>query len=137
MAGDTYNLPVNSAAGNEGVAASASGVGAKDNAVALGGTGNKNNLGGEYNLGAGANLTIQGAAGVEAVAAKFTDALAQINDTSSLDRADQNKLVADSLAKVAALAESKQTDGISSLGKLALWGLAIIAVAVVFFKKFK
>ena len=130
MAGDSYTFSTPTAADAQAIAASGGSSVAKDQAIVLAGAGNRNNLGGEYTVTGGSNLTINGAAGAEAIAAKFTEALAQINDSSSLDRASSNQLVTDALGKVSALSESKQTDGISSLGRLVLWGLAIGAAGL-------
>ncbi len=130
----TLQTTNNTQADNQAQALSGGSVAGKDQAVTLGGSGNKNVLGGEYNVGSNANLTINGAAGAEAIAGKFTETLAQINDTASLDRANSNQLVTDALNKVAAAATTQATGGISALGQLSLWGLGIVAaVLVVFF----
>ena len=134
MASDTYNIPTNTTADAEAISATTNAVAAKDAGVALGGTNNKNNLGGEYNLSGAANLTINGAAGAEAIATKFADSLAKINDTASLDREGANQLVTDALGKVASLSESKQTDGLSSLGQLVLWGLGFIVAGLLIWR---
>lgn len=124
----------NTQADNEAQIATGSSVVGKDQAVTLAGSGNRNNLGGEYTVGQNATLTINGAAGAEAIAGKFAETLAQINDTASLDRASSNQLVADALGKVATAATTQATGGISALGQLSLWGLGIVAaVLMVFF----
>lgn len=99
---------------------------ARDGGTSLGGSQNQNNLGGEfYATGTGSNITVNGAAGAEALAAKFSETLAQINDARSLDSANTTQLVTDALDKVTQLSESKQTDGISAIGKIALWVVAL------------
>jgi hypothetical protein len=87
--------------------------------VALGGV----SLGGANS----GQITINGNAGVEDATKKFSDVLNTVAQSS-------NETVASALEKVSALSESKQTDGISSLGKIALSGLGItVAGAVVYF----
>jgi hypothetical protein len=79
-------------------------------------------------------ITINEAAGAEAIAQKFADTIAQINDTASADKLAAQQLVSDALGKVTSLSESKQTEGISSLGKIALWGLALGLAALLVWK---
>lgn len=94
----------------------------RDNAIVIGASG-KLNAGGVEVQGANTgSLVINGAAGVQELSQKFTDALAQINDTAAQSQ-DQ------SFSKLSELAVSKQTDGISSLGKIALGIVALIALA--------
>lgn len=81
--------------------------------VALGGV----SLGGANS----GSITINGAAGVDDATKKFGEIISQVSDQSG-------KLVENALDKVSALSESKQTAGISSLGKIALWALGIVAV---------
>lgn len=80
--------------------------------VALGGV----SLGGANS----GSITINGAAGVEDATKQFSDVLQQVSNQSG-------EIVQNALKQVSNLAESKQTQGVSSLGKIALWGLGIIA----------
>lgn len=84
------------------------------------------NTGGAFALGGvtlgGSNtgtITVNGAAGSEALADKFTDAIKAITDQSG-------QSVTAALEKVSTLAENKQTNGGSSLGKQLLIGLGIL-----------
>lgn len=121
---------------------------AKDDAVVLGGSFNTNKITGTdasggglintgVNLGSGTNsgsITINGAAGAEAIAKQFTETLNSINDTASADKLQAQELVADALGKLTELSESKQTEGVSSLGRLALWGLGLILAGLLIWK---
>ena len=94
----------------------------KDNAITLG-TDSKLNIGGVELTGPNTgSLVINGAAGVQEVTKTFTEALSQLNDTAATNSEQ-------TLSKLSELAVSKQTDGISSLGKIALGIVALIALA--------
>ena len=132
--GSSYAAVTTQADSDAQITSGASGASARDNAIALTG-GSK--IGDEYNAQGGGSITVNNtAAGAEALAEKFTKSLEAINSTASLDRENSNSLVTDALNRVAALAESKQTEGISSLGKIALWGVGLIVGGFVAWKIF-
>lgn len=132
----------------------------KDEAVNLGGTLNTNVLGSQATGGGtvgdkgltvgygatsviggvevkGANtgsITINEAAGLTELAKSFKDTIAQINSSASADKIEAQKLVGDALGSIAQLSESKQTEGITALGKLALWGLGLGLSALLIWK---
>lgn len=114
-------------ASEQGVNATSSGTVAQSG-VSLGGSGNKNNLGGEYNA---PNGTIS----VGYDAAQFQSSLqavgGNLNSALKAQAANQNETLDKVLGQLATLAESKQTEGVSGLSKTALWALAIGALAVV------
>jgi hypothetical protein len=148
--GSLYQATNNAAADSEAVAISASadvatardegqslsGAGAigKNDAIVLGGTNNRNNLGGEYTVGNNSTLTINAAAGAEAIADKFTTALADINASSAEQREGVNNIISDALGKISELSESKQTDGISAIGKVWLWGIVAAVAGLLIWK---
>lgn len=127
------------AASDEAVAAGVTGS-AASNGISLGGFLSSNQVGGirtdmmgktisggvEVTGNNSAPITINQAAGVEALGKEFSSVLDTLAESS-------NNIVQDALSKVTALSESKQTDGVSSLGRLALWGLGIVVVGVLGF----
>lgn len=64
------------------------------------------------------------------LAEKFTDTLKSVSESSS-DTVDK------ALKQVVSLSESRQTEGISSLGKIALWGVGIVAGGFILWKWIK
>lgn len=104
--------------------ANQSGTAGKDNSTVLGA--NSSLIAGGVSL-TGPNtgsITIEGASGVEGVTKAFTDTLSQINDTAATSSKS-------AFEKLTTLAETKQTEGLSSLGKIALGIVALIALAYV------
>lgn len=114
-------------ASEQGVNATSSGTVAQSG-VSLGGSNNKNNLGGEYNA-PGGNISV----GYDA--AQFQSSLAAVggnlNSALKAQAANQNETLDKVLGQLSSLAESKQTDGVSGLSKTALWGLGIVAAGFV------
>lgn len=93
-------------------------VAARDSALSVGGTQNRNNLGGEYSASAGSTITVND----PTVLSKALEAL-QANNKSFSETL--RNLAEDSTKGLTALAESKQTDGLSSLGKIVLMIVAL------------
>lgn len=121
--GDALNLAASNAVVN------------KSDGVALGGANNRTNIGGFEVTGTNTgSITYNGAAGAEEIAKTFSATIQQINDTASADKIDAQKLVGDALQKVSLLSESKQTEGVTALGRLALWALALILAGFIVWK---
>jgi hypothetical protein len=114
-------------ASEQGVNATSSGTVAQSG-VSLGGSNNKNNLGGEYNA-PGGNISV----GYDA--AQFQSSLAAVggnlNSALKAQAANQNETLDKVLTQLSSLAESKQTDGVSGLSKTALYAIAIVTVGLV------
>ena len=70
------------------------------------------------------SITINGNAGVKEATEQFAELLNNVSDGA-------RETVTTALSEVSKLSESKQTEGISSLGRIALWGLGIVAVGVI------
>jgi hypothetical protein len=144
VAADTEAIAVSNSTGtaaarDEAVSVTGPGVAAKDNGMAIGGSGNRNIFGGVEIGGANSgSIIINDTASTEAVVKKFTETLAAINDSAGTSTLETQKLlgstVSDALEKITSLSESKQTEGITSLGRLALWGLGIILAGVLVWK---
>ena len=115
--GSTTNEANQTGASEQGVVATGQGVVAQ-NGVSAGGTGNKNNLGGEYNNAPGGTISV----GLDAN---------QLQTALKTQSASQLEALDQVLNNLSGLAESKQTDGISGLSKTALWAIAIVVIGVV------
>lgn len=117
------------AADTEAIIAQDGGTAARDEAVSLGGTQNRNNIGGEFSATGGSNITVNDptvlSKALEALQTNNQKFSETIRDIAEDSRTGSSAVLDQALAKVSALAESKQTDGISSLGKLILWGIGI------------
>ncbi len=115
-------------ASESGVVASGGAAVVQDQAVSLGGANSKNIIG----LDTSGNNNSQITVGYDAE--QFQSALQTVGSNLSgalkTQAAAGNDTLDKVLSQLSSLAESKQTEGVSGLSKTALWGVGIVAVAV-------